>query len=344
LTSRLPFYHGKLPPEVLSWAIYPYLGVKDPRLISGPSIGEDAAIIDLQDDRVLVVHSDPITGALEDLGLLAVYVSTNDIATRGVRPLWISLVIFLAEGSSAEEAKRVMVQVDRAAKEVGVAVVGGHTEVTPGLKRTMVACTAFGIARKGSFVTTGGAEAGDLIILTKGAAIEGTAILASDLADILTEKLDPSILESAKEFRREISIVKDAEVAMKIGGVTAMHDPTEGGLAGGLYEMAIASNLGVEAYEEKIIVRPETSAICRILGVDPIQTIGSGALLIAVRAERAEAIIKALKDEGIQASVIGKFLQDPTVRRILRSDGTVLDLSKPIQDHLWKVLRLYRKL
>ncbi|MBS7610411.1 AIR synthase family protein [Candidatus Bathyarchaeota archaeon] len=343
MTSEPPFLHGKLPPDALSWAVYPYLGAKDARIIAGPSIGEDAAIIDLLDDRVLVVHSDPITGAIEDLGSLAVYVSTNDVATRGARPLWISLIIFLAEESSLEEVRRIMMQVDRAAKELGVAIVGGHTEVTPGLKRTIVACTAFGIAKKGAFVTTGGARAGNLLILTKGVAIEGTAILATDLADVLSERVDPTVLESAKRFRREISVVRDAEVAMKKGGVTAMHDPTEGGLAGGLYEMAYASNLGVEAYESEIIVRPETRIICDALGADPLQTIGSGALLIAVEAERANMVLEGLRNAGIEASVIGRFLQDKSIRRILRSNGTVLNLSMPPQDHLWKLLQRYRK-
>lgn len=344
MSSMPPFQHGKLPPDALRSAIYPYLGNKDPRIIAGPGIGEDAAIIDLLDERVLVVHSDPITGALEDLGSLAVYVSTNDVATRGARPFWISLIIFLAEGSSLEEVRRVMMQVDRAAKELGVAIVGGHTEVTPGLKRTIVACTAFGIAQKGAFVTTGGARAGNLLILTKGAAIEGTAILATDLADVLSDRVDPKILESAKRFRREISIVKDAEVAIKTGGVTAMHDPTEGGLAGGIYEMAFASNLGIEAYESAIIVRPETRVICDTLGADPLQTIGSGALLIAVEAEKADKVLEGLRNAGIKASIIGKFLRDRSIRRILRSDGSVLDLSKPPQDHLWKILERYRKL
>jgi hydrogenase maturation factor len=196
-----------------------------------------------------------------------------------------------------------------------------------------------GITQKGNYVTASGAKQGDKIILTKTAGIEGTAILASDKTKQLKKALNAPMLENAKKFFNQISVVKDALTAFKTGGVNAMHDPTEGGVAGGIHEMADASKLGFTVFEEKIQIAPETSAICNFFEIDPLQLIGSGALLIAARPNFASKIIKTLERQQIQASVIGDFLENPRNRKIVKKDGKVQDLPRPECDHLWIALK-----
>jgi len=329
---------GKLPPTLLKQAVLARLGVADPRVVLGPHIGEDASVIDFG-QKALVVHSDPITGAVENLGWLAVNICTNDIATRGVRPQWLLIVILLPEHTSKAQLRNLTSQIDKAARKLGVAVVGGHSEITPTVANPIVITTAIGETSKGKFIRTSGAKPGDYIILTKGAAIEGTAIVASELAKQLETKIDKKTLENAKQFIGMTSIVEDAMIAVETGRVHAMHDATEGGVASGLQEIAWASKVGLIAYEEKIPVRKETAAICNTLAIDPLKTIGSGALIICADPENAQKIVKALDKRGIKASIIGKTTEEEDKIYIFRKNGTKLDLSTPVKEELWKALK-----
>ncbi len=328
---------GKLDPALLKQVVFGCLGAPDPRVIVGPKIGEDAAIIDFK-DRALVVHSDPITGAIENIGWLAVNVCANDIATRGVRPLWVLVVMLLPQNVSSAQLKQITSQIDEAARELGIAIIGGHSEFTPGIKRPILVATAIGEAEKGRFVSSSGAKVGDSIVVTKGAAIEGTAILATELAELLETKVDRAVVRNAQEFVRMISVVEDALTATEVGGVHAMHDATEGGIAGGLQEIAWASNVGVVAHEEKIPIYEETKAVCNALNIDPLKTISSGALIISAHPDKAEEIVAALKKKVIRASVIGKTVDKKERSYILRRDETKLDLSKPVKEELWNAL------
>jgi len=336
--SRHTLSVGKLDPTTLKQLILSHLGSQDPRVMLGPNIGEDATVIDFG-DRALVVHSDPITGTVENIGWLAVNICTNDIATRGVRPLWILTVLLLPEGVSSAQLEKITAQIDEAAKELGVAVVGGHSEITPGIDRPIIITTAMGETQRERFVRTGGAKIGDSIIVTKGAAIEGTAILSQELDSILQGKVGKKTIDKAKKFIKKISVVKDALTAVEIGGVHAMHDATEGGIAGGLQEIAWASNVGLIAYENKIPLYPETQAICKALEIDSLRTISSGALIIAAHSEKAEKILAALRGMGIRAAVVGRVVDKKKGIYIVRKDGTRLDLSKPVKEELWKVFK-----
>jgi thiamin-phosphate kinase len=307
-------------------------------VILGPDIGEDATVIDFG-NRALVVHSDPITGAIENIGWHAVNVCANDIATRGVRPLWVLTVLLLPEGVKADQLKKITAQIDEAAKELGVAVVGGHSEVTPGIDRPILVTTALGETPKEKFVRTSGAQVGDSIIVTKGAAIEGTAILSHELESVLHTKIDEETISRGKRFIKKISVVKEALTAVEVGGVHAMHDATEGGIAVGLQELAWASNVGIIAYEKKIPIYKETEAICQALKIDPLRTISSGALIIAVHPEKTEKVLAALKNKGVRAAMIGKVVNKKEGMHIIRKSGTKLDLSKPMKEELWKALK-----
>ena len=225
-----------------------------------------------------------------------------------------------------------------AAKELGIAIVGGHCESTPGLSNPIVVGCIMGLTEKGKYVTAAGAKSGDKLILTKSAGIEGTAILASDREEQLKKVFNPAFLDSAKNFYSQISVVKDALTAYRSGGVHAMHDPTEGGILNGIHELADAAGLGVKVFEEKIAVEPETAKICRFYEIDPLQLISSGALLIAAEPEAAPKIIDSLCKEHIYAEVIGEFNPNPNKRILMHKDNSAEMLPRPVSDHLWIAL------
>jgi len=329
---------GKLEPDLLKQLVFTCLGAANSRVILGPKIGEDASVIDFK-DKALVVHSDPITGAVENIGWLAVNIVANDIATRGVKPLWMLIVLLLPRNMDPAKLKHITRQIDKAAKELGIAIVGGHSEVTPGIKRPIIVATAMGETKKEKLVQSSGAKVGDQVILTKGAAIEGTAILASELAESLKRKINSRIIENAQKFIKKISVVEDALTAVNVGGVHAMHDTTEGGVAAGLQEIVWASNVGIVAYEEKIPVYEETKLICQALIIDPLKTIGSGALIVSASPEKTREIVDALREKGIGASVVGEIVDKSMGSYVLRRDGTKLDLSEPVKEELWKALK-----
>jgi hydrogenase maturation factor len=230
-------------------------------------------------------------------------------------------------------------QIGKAAKELGIAIVGGHCEVTPGLSNPIVVGCAMGTTDRGNYVTAGGAKLGDRLILTKSVGIEGTAILGSDKEEPLKKAIDSSTVEKAKNFFSQISVVKEAITAFKTGGVSAMHDPTEGGLAGGVHEIADASNLGVKIFQEKIHIQPETNEICKFFKIDPLQLMSSGALLISAKPEFADKIVRQLEQKQIHASIIGEFLNNPDGRVVVKKNGKIQALPRPSSDHLWRALR-----
>jgi hydrogenase expression/formation protein HypE len=333
----MSFLPGKVPTKVLEEIVFRNLGAKRDDVVLSSSIGEDAAIVQAG-NQLLAVSSDPITGAEEWLGWLAVHVSANDVATRGVQPRWFNSIILLPKNSTAELVEKICTQMDKAASQLNVAIVGGHCEVTPGIEHPIVTGCAIGVAEEGKYVTCGGARIGDQIILTKGTGIEGTAILASDRRADLLQVFDEKFLNQAENFFEKISVVKDALTAFRIGGVSAMHDPTEGGVAGGLHELADAANIGFNVYEENILVPEETRKICAHFDVDPLQLISSGSLLIVAEESKTEEIIGSLSKSGVKSSVIGEVTDPSLGRNLVTKAGEKTALVRPVSDHLWKAL------
>jgi len=289
----LRIHQGKVSMEILKETIFKNLGFKRKEVVLGPKEGMDGAVLDFG-NRSLIASMDPITGAEERIGWLAVNVNANDVATFGVKPAFFLSGILIPEKANKEKINEISVQIDKAAKDLEIAIIGGHCEVSRGISNPIVVGCMMGITEKGNYVTAGGAKSGDKIILTKSAGIEGTAILASDKEEKLSKVVEHSILVKAKEFYGKISVVKDAITAFKTGGVNAMHDPTEGGIAGGIHEMSDASNLGVKVFEREIKVAVETYEICKFFKIDPLQFISSGALLISAKQEYTESIFEAL--------------------------------------------------
>ena len=333
---KLP--HGKVPQKTLEKIVLKYLGFKREEVVLGPAVGEDGAVIEI-DDKAIVSSVDPITGAVERIGWLAVNICANDVATFGVKPTFFSSCILLPEDSDEHALEEVCRQIDEAAKRLEIAIVGGHSEVTPELKHPVVIGYCSGITERGNYVTSGGAKVSDQLILTKTAGIEGTAILATEKYEKLRNAIDNETLISAQRFFDKISVVNDALTAFKCGGVSAMHDPTEGGILGGIHEMAEASGHGVKVYYEKIPVAKETLKICNFFEIDPLQLISSGALLIAARKNKSQKIIRELKAQGINASIIGEFVENGEERVLVRENEEELPLPKPECDHLWIALR-----
>jgi len=320
--------------------VFDRLGIPSDRVIQGPGVGEDAAILDMG-DRVLVAKTDPITGAVGSVGRLVVHINANDIASCGVRPLWFMCVVMLPEGATEATLREIMDQMDEACREVGVSLVSGHTETTPGLDRPILVGSMIGEAPKGRYVTTGGARPGDVLIMTKTAGIEGTAVLAQDLADVLRKRVDEGVLERAKSMLGLISVVPEAIRAMEVGGVHSLHDPTEGGVLNGIWEMTEAADVGVIVDEQEIPVALETVLICDALNIDPLKLLGSGSMLIVSDVSKANEIIVALREIGIQASKIGEIKQRYEGRMLIKRDGDRAPIDSVDQDHLYRILDEY---
>ena len=332
---------GKIPVDILKKVVFKNLGAKRKEVVIGPSPGIDCSVLEVG-DKSIIVSMDPITGALETIGWLAVNVNANDVATFGCEPLFLVSCILLPEKAKEKIVKIISAQMNEAAKALNIAIIGGHCETTPGLTNPIVIGCMIGATEKGKYVTAAGAKPGDLLILTKSVGIEGTAILASDREDQLKKVLSARVLKNAKSFYKRISVVKDATSAFRVGGVHAMHDSTEGGVAGAIHEMADASKLGVRIQEEKIRIQPETLKICKIYGIDPLQLIASGSLLIAADPICAQKIVNSLREEQIDAEIIGEFLTSKRERVIRRLNGKEEKLPRPVTDQLWHALQKRR--
>jgi hydrogenase expression/formation protein HypE len=308
MTHPIPI--GKLPSQHLAQLLAKHTR-SDPRLVIGAGIGEDAAVVDMG-DRYLVAKTDPITFASDEIGWYAVNVNANDVACVGAQPRWFLATLLLPAGkTTATLVDGIFEQMARACQALDVTLVGGHTEITYGLDRPVVVGHMLGEVAPERCVATSGVRASDDILLTKGLAVEGTAIIAREKASDLEADFEAATLERCRDFLHQpgISVVRDARLAQSAGQVHAMHDPTEGGLATGLWEMAQAAGVGLEIDEAAIPILPETAALCARFDLDPLGLIASGALLIACPPGETSAILAALRAEGIVAARLGSAVE-----------------------------------
>ncbi len=322
---------GKLGPEALA-EVLAATGADDRAVDLGPAYGEDAAAIDLDGAAsTLVVAADPLSLAADAVGRLAVHVACNDVAASGADPRWLTHTLFLPDDDPARR-RTVTEQVDETARDLGVAIVGGHTEVLPSLERPLCSMTALGTTDR--FVSSGGASPGDRLLLTKGAGIEATAILATDFREACSAAgVSAATLDAAAGFLDDVSVVPDAAAVRD--AATALHDPTEGGLVTALVETAAAGETVLDVERERVPVRPETRACCDALDVDPLATFGSGALLAAVPPERVTEATEALDAVGIDAGAIGEVRAPESEAE---SGTAVIDgepIAEPPRDELY---------
>jgi len=300
---------GKFPPELLE-RLLGSVPSDDPRVILGPRAGEDAAALDFG-DRLLIAKSDPVTFATERSGWYAVQVCANDVAAAGAAPRWFLATLLSPEWHTPDDAAGMFEDVLAACRELGVALIGGHSEVTQGIQKPIVMGTMLGEVQRENFVATSGAKEGDSIVVTKGLAIEGTAILGRDAADALRRAgLENSVIDRCAALLASpgISVVPEARIASTQKLVHSMHDVTEGGLATALREVAAASGLGLAIEEDSVPVLPETGEAATALGLDPLGLLGSGALVMTLPAPRVPELLRALERERIDAWEIGQML------------------------------------
>jgi hydrogenase maturation factor len=304
---------GKLPPEVLA-RLLAQVPAGDPRVLVRPGPGLDCAVIaPAAGDALLVAKTDPITFATDAIGWYLVHVNVNDLATAGATPRWLLVTMLLPDGATAPElAERIMAQVQAACQETGVSVVGGHTEITAGLPRPILVGTLLGEAPRERLVTPQGAQPGDRVLLTKGVPIEATALLAREFPDRLAG-LSPVEREAARHYLYApgLSVLRDAQTALAAGRVTAMHDPTEGGLAMALWELAEASGRTLQIDLDAVPVPALAARVCAALDIDPLAALASGALLLTVLPADAGAVIGALAQAGIACAEIGQVAAGP---------------------------------
>ncbi|MCQ5375576.1 MAG: AIR synthase-related protein [Methanomassiliicoccales archaeon] len=333
---------GKIAPEEFESIIMGRFGAADDTVIVPPKAGVDAGVVDLGNNTVLVVAEDPIFSIpflpLEMFGWYTVHIGASDVAVMGARPRYMCYTLLVPPGTEKADMEIIVDSIHRAALELDIAIIGGHTGYYPGIAEPLIGgITVFGIAERGGFITSAGAKPGNDIILTKGPAIEAVGILASIYEKELEKRCNASIIEKAKSLLKEISVVRDSMIAMGTGGVTAMHDATEGGVIGGLFEIAQASNVGMEVDESLFTIPNEVEVICEIFDIDPIEAISEGSLIITADVQKSSQIVDNLRRSGINASVIGKVI-DSTEKRILkRKSGEIVPLRIPEQDPFWPV-------
>jgi hydrogenase expression/formation protein HypE len=323
---------GKLPAALLS-RLLATVSIDDPRVLLSGGVGEDAALISYG-ERLLIAKSDPVTFATDRIGWYAVNVNANDVAACGGDPKWFLATILLPEGARPALAEQIFHQIRRACRELDVALIGGHSEITVDLRRPIVSGTMLGEVPTGSEIRTAGAEPGDSVLLTGGIAIEGTAILAAEASQRLVS-IDRTLMRRASRFLEQpgISVVAAAR-AIRGPAVSSLHDPTEGGLAGALAEVCEASRTGVEIDESAVPILPETRAICDALHLNPWGLIASGALLAAVRPDHATSALAKLEAAGIPAWRIGHITPPEQGRTLRRANGQLTPLPSFERDEL----------
>lgn len=316
----------------------------------GPGIGFDAAAIDFgRRGAYLVIKTDPITFLAEttsDIGSYALTINANDLATMGATPRWfLATVLFPLNHTTRSDVSRVFSQLHAACRRLDVTLCGGHTEITSAVTRPVVAGCLLGDCSKHRLLTTGGARSGDTVLLTKGIPIEAVSILARERTNDLRRRYTPAFVARCRRYLTVpgISVLRDAQLALAVGGVHAMHDPTEGGLSAALYELADASRVGLRIEQAAIRVLPEGAQLCAAFGLDPLGAIASGALLICADSQRADAIVARLARGGIEGTRIGTVMPRRHGVRLVGTDGRVRPMPRFARDELARLLETVRR-
>jgi len=340
--SELPEI-GKISPEIFNELIYPRLGAKSKNVIVGPQHGVDVAIVEIG-DKAVALTTDPVfivpEYGWERAAWFAIHILASDAVTSGLKPKYLSIDLNLPMEMTKGQLEIVWDTMHRECLKLGIAVVCGHTARYENCHYPMVGgATVVCVGEKDEYVTPKMAKSGDKIIITKGPAIEATGIFATMFPKLLEKEFGSDFSRRAQEIFYKMSVVEDALTAVAVGvrdeGVTAMHDATECGIWGGLYETAQAANLGVRVEKELIVVEDCVTEICRYFGIDPYASISEGTLIIACREHKAESVVKALSRKGIKSSIVGELV-NPKQGMILVEKGKEKKLSHPVVDPFWQ--------
>ncbi|MDW7670705.1 MAG: AIR synthase family protein [Bacillota bacterium] len=324
---------GKVPVDTLKNIIIGRINTRRKEVLVGSAVGEDCAVLDFE-DQLCVISTDPITGAVAEIGSLAIDIACNDIASNGAEPVAVMMTVLAPEGTTEDDLGQIMGDASRAAARVNVEIMGGHTEITDVVNRVLISTVALGKHSRETMVTTAGAQVGDAVLMTKTAGLEGTAILAHDKETELKTKLSGEMLERAKALKNQISVVPEGMIAGRMGA-NSMHDATEGGILGALWELAEASGKGLRVNLEKIPVLPETWAVCDYFGLNPYRLISSGVMVITLPREKVAALGRALAKADIAWTEVGTIIEKDLY--IVRGHRTER-LDPPDVDELYRVL------
>lgn len=324
---------GKVPEAVLKRSVLKQIRTGRPEVLSGASVGEDCAAVALQEDEIFVLSTDPITGTAKDIGHLAIQITLNDLASAGAEPIGVMLTFLLPEKLSEAKLCHMMEQAEAAAHAANVQIIGGHTEVTRVVNQPVISVVGVGKAKRERLISTAGARPGMDVIVTKWIGLEGTSIIAKEKEEELLTHYPRHLVEAAKGFDAYLSVLPEAKIAVE-SGVSAMHDVTEGGIFGALWEMAESAGVGLDIDLKKIPVRQETVEVCEYFDINPYELIGSGSMLMA--ASDGNGLVRALETAGISAVCIGKVTDGND--RVLLSGGERRFLEPPKADELYKVV------
>lgn len=323
---------GKLDSDLLKELVFKHLKIKRPEVLLRSELGEDCAVLN-PEGQLCVLSTDPITGAGEILGSLAVHVNCNDIAAQGIAPVGLMLTLLAPVGSTEAELEGIMKQAAREAALLNVEIIGGHTEITTAVNRMVVSGVAIGF-KPVSLKEKRGAQPGDLLIMTKTAGLEGTGILMSDCAQSLEEVLNPEELSQSAFFFSQLSVVREGVLGGRHNAIK-LHDVTEGGMYGAVWEMCQAAGLGCRVFQDRIPVHPITEKVCHHFKLNPYRLISSGSMLVIISPEDAGAYMEALAQEGIRGTVIGEIVE----AGLLTVNGDAVEiLMPPGPDELFRVV------
>lgn len=324
---------GKLPEPILIRSVLKQVKHRREEVLVGPAVGQDCAVVQVEPDEVLVMSTDPITGTVKALGSHSIHITANDLAASGAEPIGVMLTVMLPDTVEEPEVKKMMQEAEATCKKLNMEVLGGHTEITNVVRQPLISVTGVGKIKKSRVITTLQVQPEQDIVVTKWIGLEATTILAKEREEELRKRFPAGIVDTAIGFDQFLSVVPESRIAME-HGVTAMHDITEGGVFGALWEMASGAGVGLEVDLKKIPIRQETVEICQYFDLNPYQIMSSGSMMIA--ADDGHELVRKLEKAGIHAAVVGRT--NAGNDRILRNGEDVRYLDKPQPDELYKVL------
>ncbi|WMJ90541.1 AIR synthase family protein [Anaerocolumna sp. MB42-C2] len=324
---------GKVSETVLKRSILKQIKHRREEVLVGPGVGEDCSVVELKEDEVFVISTDPITGTTEDIGTLAVHITANDISSNGAEIVGIMLTILLPDGFRESDLKEIMQEIEGVCEKLNIEIMGGHTEITAAVNQPVITVTGIGKMPKQQMIKTAGVIPGQEIVMTKWAGLEGTAIIAKMKEKELTGKYTRDFIIGAQNFIKNISVVGEAKIAREMG-VTSMHDVTEGGIFGALWELGEASGVGLEVDLKKISIKQETIEICEFYDLNPYQLISSGVMIMVT--DKANELVEVLKKNNIPAAVIGRIT--PGNDRVVKNEEEKRFLAPPKSDELYKAI------
>lgn len=324
---------GKVPNKILEEIVFKNIMHKREDVLLRSGIGEDCAVIDF-DKYGCVISSDPITGASENIGKIAVHISCNDVASNGAEPVGIMLTILAPEGTTVKELETIMKDAGEVSKDLNVEIIGGHTEITNAVNKIVVSTTVIGKQRIENVLKPENVNVGDKVLMTKYAGLEGTAIIAFDKEDEIENKISKELIKRGKSFINDISVVKEGLLCGNLG-VDYMHDITEGGLLGAIWESAKAVNKGILINKSLIPIDEATDEICKFYNIDPLKLISSGSMVIIANEEKTNRIIEILGNENIKVTVIGEIIDKDI---LMNKNETLYKIEEPMSDELYKVV------